>query len=48
MPARRMRVVRSPNEAAIGVATLSGLIEHFLEDITTPTIIQPKMEYWQL
>lgn len=44
MPAKRQRVVKSPNEAAIGVATLSGLISHFLERITTATITQPEMK----
>ena len=44
MPAKRQRVVKSPNEAAIGVATLSGLISHFLEKITTATITHPRMK----
>lgn len=44
MPAKRQRVVKSPNEAAIGVATLSGLISHFLDKITTATITQPEMK----
>lgn len=36
------RVMRSPKLAAIGVATLSGLIPVFLDPTITPTIITPK------
>lgn len=34
--------MRSPKLAAIGVATLSGLIPVFLDPTITPTIITPK------
>jgi hypothetical protein len=34
-------VVRSPKLAAIGVATLSGLILHLRDPSTTTTIIEP-------
>lgn len=37
----RAKVVRSPNEAAIGVATLSGLIFNRLENRITATITKP-------
>lgn len=42
MPARMARVMRSPKLAAMGVATLSGLIPVFLEPTITPTIMIPK------
>ena len=41
MTARREIVVRSPKEAAIGVATLSGLMRRRRETITTPIISEP-------
>ena len=37
------KVIRSPKDAAIGVATLSGLIRHFLDSRMTPTIIIPEI-----
>ena len=37
-------VVRSPRLAAMGVATLSGLMLHFLEQSTTPTITEPRIK----
>lgn len=41
IPESRARVMRSPRLAAIGVATLSGLIPIFLEPMMTPIIIMP-------
>lgn len=40
-PASRDRVIRSPRLAAMGVATLSGLIPTFLEPMITPIITRP-------
>lgn len=37
-------MVRSPKLAAMGVATLSGLTLHFLEQSTTATITDPRMK----
>lgn len=37
------RVVRSPRLAAMGVATLSGLTLHFLENTTTAAMTEPRM-----
>lgn len=37
------RVMRSPKLAAMGVATLSGLMLHFLEQSTTATITEPRI-----
>ena len=37
------RVMRSPRLAAMGVATLSGLMLHFLENTTTAAITEPRM-----
>ncbi len=42
-PESNNNVVRSPNEAAIGVATLSGSIWKRLEQMTTPTVMRPSM-----
>lgn len=36
-------MVKSPREAAMGVATLSGLMLHLFDINMTPTIIIPKM-----
>lgn len=41
-PANKDKVMRSPKLAAIGVATLSGLIPTFLEPIITPIITRPE------
>ena len=41
MPASRDRVIRSPKLAAIGVATLSGLMPTFLDAIITPIMTRP-------
>ena len=41
MKERRARVVRSPKLAAIGVATLSGLILHFRDKTITAIIMVP-------
>ena len=35
--------MRSPRLAAMGVATLSGLMLHFLENTTTAAITEPRM-----
>ena len=35
------KVIRSPNEAAIGVATLSGLTRIFRDNTITPTMTKP-------
>ncbi len=40
---RTPRVVRSPKLAAIGVATLSGLMLYFREHKTTATIMTPRI-----
>lgn len=42
MLARRARVVRSPREAAMGVATLSGLMFHLELRITTRIMMIPR------
>lgn len=42
MAARIDRVVRSPREAAMGVATLSGLIRHLCERIITVIMMIPR------
>lgn len=42
MTANREIVVKSPKLAAIGVATLSGLMWNLREKRTTPTIREPK------
>ena len=36
--------MRSPKLAAMGVATLSGLMLHFLENTTTAAITEPRMK----
>lgn len=41
MPASRDRVIRSPRLAAIGVATLSGLMPTFLDAMITPIMTRP-------
>ncbi len=41
MPANSDRVIRSPRLAAMGVATLSGLMPTFLDAMITPIIIRP-------
>lgn len=41
IPDSRASVMRSPRLAAIGVATLSGLIPIFLEPMMTPIMIIP-------
>lgn len=41
MPANRARVIRSPRLAAMGVATLSGLMPTFLDAMITPIMIRP-------
>ena len=41
MPAKRDRVMRSPRLAAMGVATLSGLIPTFLDNRITPIMMRP-------
>lgn len=41
IPESRARVMRSPRLAAIGVATLSGLIPIFLDPMMTPIMIMP-------
>lgn len=41
MPARRDRVIKSPRLAAMGVATLSGLMPIFLDAIITPIMMSP-------
>ena len=41
---RSARVVKSPREAAMGVATLSGFIDRRREKRITATIIRPKTE----
>lgn len=41
MPANSARVIRSPRLAAIGVATLSGLMPTFLDAMITPIMIRP-------
>ena len=42
MLANNASVTKSPKLAAIGVATLSGLIPHFLDPTITPIIIPPR------
>lgn len=44
MPDSRANVVRSPRLAAMGVATLSGLILHLRDKITTAIITEPVQE----
>lgn len=46
MPASRDRVIRSPRLAAIGVATLSGLMPTFLDATITPIMISPVGPMW--
>lgn len=41
---RSASVVRSPRLAAMGVATLSGLMLHFLDQSTTATITEPRIK----
>ena len=41
---KRASVVRSPRLAAMGVATLSGFMLHFLEQSTTATITEPSIK----
>lgn len=41
MPANRDRVIRSPRLAAMGVATLSGLMPTFLDAMITPIMMSP-------
>lgn len=41
MPASRDKVIKSPRLAAIGVATLSGLMPTFLDAMITPIIMSP-------
>lgn len=41
MPASRERVIRSPRLAAMGVATLSGLMPTFLDAMITPIMMRP-------
>lgn len=41
IPDNRASVVRSPRLAAMGVATLSGLMLHHRDNSTTPTIMLP-------
>jgi hypothetical protein len=41
MPASSERVIRSPRLAAMGVATLSGLMPTFLDAMITPIIMIP-------
>lgn len=41
MPANNVSVIRSPKLAAMGVATLSGLMPTFLEAMITPIMIRP-------
>lgn len=41
MPASRERVIRSPRLAAMGVATLSGLMPTFLDAMMTPIMMRP-------
>uniref|UniRef100_A0A915HS96 Uncharacterized protein n=1 Tax=Romanomermis culicivorax TaxID=13658 RepID=A0A915HS96_ROMCU len=43
MLANNVSVVKSPRLAAIGVATLSGLILKCRENMTTATIIEPRL-----
>lgn len=43
-PARRARVVRSPRLAAIGVATLSGLMFTLRDNMTTQTMRDPETQ----
>lgn len=45
MPANRARVIRSPRLAAIGVATLSGLMPTFLDAMITPIMIRPGQKW---
>lgn len=42
MDAKRPRVVTSPREAAMGVATLSGLMCNLRDKRTTPIVIKPE------
>lgn len=44
MPASRDSVIRSPRLAAIGVATLSGLMPTFLDAMMTPIMMRPEGE----
>lgn len=41
MPASRDKVIRSPRLAAMGVATLSGLMPTFLDATITPIMMRP-------
>lgn len=40
--AKRAKVVKSPSDAAIGVATLSGFMLHFVLTMTTMIMMIPK------
>lgn len=44
MPERSAKVMRSPKLAAMGVATLSGLIPIFRDPMMTPIMIIPGKE----
>ena len=45
MNASKESVITSPNDAAIGVATLSGLTPNFLESKITKIITRPKQKF---
>lgn len=45
MTASRAKVVTSPREAAIGVATLSGLMLHLWDNTTTSNVMAPGIRH---